>query len=218
MPTADFVREHLQALHTGSKLTRWFRKDREPNVLDVTPENVIAALNRAGINPVLMGAHGINVYRHEARSTDDVDVLVTKKEVRKTIRILDEAFPYLEITENAAVARFSNPVTQKVVLDVMKPASRAIQLVFRNSIEIQGAYRIPTLEMAIVSKYVAMTSPTRRFRKRHLDIADFMEIVEYNRAKIDVEKLKRLAESAQRGGGNHIVELIGEIDAGRDIH
>jgi hypothetical protein len=53
--TAEFVREHLQALAIGSELTRWFRKDREPQVLHVTPENVIAALHKAGINPVLMG-------------------------------------------------------------------------------------------------------------------------------------------------------------------
>src|ERR1700680_1321779 len=117
----SFVREHLQALHIGSEVTRWFRKERQPQVLNVTPENVIATLHAAGINPVLMGTHGINVYRDEARATQDVDVLVTKREVRKAIRVLEEAFPYLEIVENSAVARFVDPVSQKVVLDVMKP-------------------------------------------------------------------------------------------------
>ena len=71
----NLVRDHLQALHIGSEVTRWFRKERQPQVLMVTPENVIAALNDAGINPVLMGTHGINVYRDQARATQDVDVL-----------------------------------------------------------------------------------------------------------------------------------------------
>jgi hypothetical protein len=76
----DLVQEHLLALHIGSEVTRWFRKDRAPQVLNVTPENVLATLHRAGINPVLMGTHGINVYRDEARATQDVDVLVTKRD------------------------------------------------------------------------------------------------------------------------------------------
>src|SRR5438105_9558717 len=93
----NLVRDHLQALHIGSELTGWFRKDREPHVLKVTPENVIATLHGVGINAVLMGTHGINVYRDEARATQDVDVLVTKREVRKAIRVLEDAFPYLEV-------------------------------------------------------------------------------------------------------------------------
>src|SRR5262249_9409519 len=87
--TTEVARAHLEAMYTGSKVTRWFRKDREPNVLEVTPENVIAALHEAGIKPVLMGTHGINGYRDQARATDDVDVLVTKRDVRKAIRVLD---------------------------------------------------------------------------------------------------------------------------------
>src|SRR5881275_2063381 len=112
----NLVRDHLQALHIGSEVTRWFRKDREPQVLNVTPENVIATLHQAGINPVLMGTHGINVYRDEARATQDVDVLVTKRDVRKAVRVLEEVFPYLEVIDSAVVTRFLDPVSQKVVL------------------------------------------------------------------------------------------------------
>ena len=65
-PANNLVREHLQALHIGSEVTRWFRKERQPQVLNVSPENVIDVLHRAGINPVLMGTHGINGYRDEA--------------------------------------------------------------------------------------------------------------------------------------------------------
>ena len=69
MSREETTRMHLQALHIGSMVTGWFREQREPNVLEVTPENVIKALHEAGINCVLMGAHGINGYRDEARAT-----------------------------------------------------------------------------------------------------------------------------------------------------
>src|SRR5260370_922327 len=108
------LREHLQAMHIGSEVTSWIRKEREPQVLNVTPENVIATLHGAGINPVLMGTHGVNVYRDEARATQDVDVLVTKREVTKAIRALEAAFPYLDIMQNTAVARFVDPVSQPI--------------------------------------------------------------------------------------------------------
>jgi hypothetical protein len=215
--SADFVREHLQALHIGSEVTKWFRKEREPHVLDVTPENVIAALNRHGIKPVLMGTHGLNVYRDEPRATQDVDVLVTKRNVHKAIRVLDDAFPYLEIMENTAVARFLNPVTQKVVLDVMKPSSQAIQIVFRHTVPIGETHRIPDLEMALTSKFAAMMSPTRRQDKKLLDAGDFTNMLLHNRAAVDLQKLKHLGGKVLPGGGKRILALVTDIDEGRTI-
>ncbi len=211
------VREHLQALHIGSEVTRWFRKEREPQVLKVTPENVIAALHGAGINPVLMGTHGINVYRDEARATQDVDVLVTKREVRKAIRVLEEAFPYLEIMENSAVARFVDPVSQKGVLDVMKPSSQSMQAVFRNTVAIHDTHRIPTLEMALVAKFTALTAPNRRRVKRIQDLADFGNVLQNNRTVLDVDKMERIAERARPGDGAKIRHLVEDFDAGRPI-
>lgn len=214
----DAVRDHLEALHTSSRLTRWFRKGREPEVLKVTVENVLAALNKAGIRPVLMGIYGIGGYRSEARATEDVDVLVTRREVRKAVRVLEEAFPYLEVSENAVVVRFLNPVTQKVVLDVMKPTSQAVQVVFRNAVPVGKSHRIPTLEMALASKFVAIVSPTRRQAKKLVDLGDFVDIVEHNRAALDLEKLGLLAGRVHPGGRAKVLRLIEDIDAGRPIH
>ena len=208
------MRDHLEALHTSSKLTRWFRKDREPEVLEVTPENVIAALNRAGIRPVLLGAYGIGGYRSEARSTGDVDVLVNKRQVRKAIRVLADEFPDLRIEDHLVVARFRNPVTDMIVLDVMKPTSQAV---FRNSVRVGETHRIPNLEMALVTKYKAMTGPTRKPAKKLIDAGDFTDIVVHNRAVIDLKKLKRLGGLASQGEGTAILRLIADIDAGRMI-
>jgi hypothetical protein len=213
----NLVREHLLALHIGSEVTQWFRKEREPQVLKVTPENVIAALHQVGINPVLMGTHGINVYRDEPRATQDVDVLVIKRHVRKAIRAMEEAFPDLEVVESSVVARFVDPVTQKVVLDVMKPSSHAMQSVFRHTIAIRDTHRIPTLEMALVSKFLAMTAPVRREDKKLIDMGDFTNIVKQNRGAVDLDKLRQLGDKVRLGDGKRILKLIADIDAGRRI-
>jgi hypothetical protein len=212
------VRDHLEALQTSTKLTKWFRKGREPEVLKVTAENVIAALNRAGIRPVLLGTYGIGGYRSEARATEDVDVLVRKREVSKAVRVLEEEFPYLEIEDTQVVTRFRNAATLKVALDVMKPVSQATQAVFRNSVAVGKTHRIPTLEMALVSKFMAIISPTRRQAKKHVDVGDFVDVVEHNRAILNLKKLHRLADTANPGSGAKIIRMVEDIDAGRTIH
>jgi hypothetical protein len=35
--TLDPVREHLEALQISTELTRWFRREREPAMVGVTP-------------------------------------------------------------------------------------------------------------------------------------------------------------------------------------
>lgn len=213
----DAVRDHLEALGVSTMVTGWFRKQREPNVLEVTAENVIAALNRAGIRPVLMGTYGLGGYRSEARATQDVDVLVANREVRKAVRVLEEVFPYLEVVDLPVVTRFVNPVSQKVVLDVMKPNQEAVRVVFRNTIRIGQTHRIPTLEMALASKFVAMIAPNRRSDKKMIDLGDFINVIEHNRQVLDLEKLRRLGDKVHPNGGKRILAMVADIDAGRTI-
>jgi hypothetical protein len=219
LPTrASIVQQHLDALHTSSEVTRWFRKVREPHMEHVTPEAVIAALNRARIRFVLVGTHGLVGYRSQARATDDVDVLVTKRDVRKAARILEEAFPYLELVDTPVVTRFRNPVTQKILLDLMKPTSEVMRVVFRHTVSVGKSHRIPSLEMALVLKFVAMHAPMRRQSKRQIDLGDFIDLVEHNRNALDLDKLRRLANRVRARAGVEIVELVADIDAGRTVH
>ena len=217
MGKADPVREHLRALHTSSELTQWFRRVREPSVEKVTPEGIIAALHRAGINPVLMGTHGLVGYRSEPRATQDVDVLVAKKDVRKAVRVLEQEYPYLEVHDSAAVTQLVDSVTQKVVIDVMKPTSRAMRLVFRHTIRIGKTHRIPSLEMALACKFVAMIAPNRREAKKMVDLGDFIDVVENNRAALDLGKFEHLADLVHPRGGAAILGMVADIDAGRRI-
>lgn len=214
---ASIVRDHLQALEISSELTRWFRREREPQVIQVTPERVIVTLHRAGVNCVLMGTHGINGYRSEPRATQDVDVLVTKKNVRKAIRLLEEEFPHLELEDHAAVARFRDPISQKVVIDLLKPVARAIRIVFRHTVRVRDSHRIPDLEMALASKFVAMIAPNRRPDKRMIDLGDFLNVVETQRDVLDLERLRRLGDMVCPHGGARLLRLVADFDAGREV-
>src|SRR5437764_1103119 len=101
------VRSHLEALETSTWLTEYFRQEHEPMAVRVTPRRVIEVLNEAGVRPVLMGTHGLVGWRSESRATQDVDVLVRKKDIRKAVRALQAAYPKLIVTDFPVVTRLA---------------------------------------------------------------------------------------------------------------
>jgi hypothetical protein len=214
---SDPVQQHLEALHTSSELTLLFRRMYQRGAAMVTPEGVIAALHRAGVRCVLMGTHGLGGWRSEPRATQDVDVLVTKKDISKAVRALARAYPDLEVKDTPVVTRFVDPATGKQVIDVMKPAQPVYQMVFRHTLSVGDTHRIPDLEMALASKFAAMVSPNREPAKKLIDAGDFVDVVTHNRSAIDLPKLQRLADKAYPQGGAEIVRMVEDIDAGRTI-
>jgi hypothetical protein len=206
---------HLEALRTSSMLTQWYRRMYRRDAAVVTPEGVIAALHRAGVRCVLMGTHGLGGWRSEARATQDVDVLVTKKDLRKAVRALAEAYPELEFEDTPVVARFTDPATRQRVIDVMKPTQAVYQVVFRHTLPVGQTHRIPDLEMALAAKFAAMVSPNRLPDKKLIDAGDFVNVVRHNRDKINLQKLKRLGDKVYPDGGAEILRRVEDIDAGR---
>src|SRR5262245_65052013 len=215
--TKESVRCHLEALSTSSRLTQIWRRMYRPMTAEVTPEGVLEALHGAGVRPVLMGTHGLGGWRSEARATQDVDVLVRKKDIRKAVRSLGKAYPNLTVQDTPVVTRFVDPATGKVVIDVMKPTQAVYRLVFRHTIPVGDSHDIPQLEMGLVSKFAAMTSPHRDPAKKMVDAGDFIDIVRHNRDAIDLAKLKRLADKVYTDGSDEIMQMIQDIDAGRTI-
>jgi hypothetical protein len=212
------VQTHLEALHTSSRLSSHFREHHQhPMAIDITPEQVIDVLHQAGIKCVLMGTHAINTYRDQARATQDVDVLVRKKDVSRAIRMLQEAFPGLTLKDTKVVARFVDPATAKVVVDLMKPTQKVFQMVFRHTVAVGDTHLIPSLEMALVSKFAAMTSPFRDRLRKMQDTVDFGFVVEHSKEAIDMAKLTRLAEVVYPGGSAEIKKLVEDFLAGRPI-
>jgi hypothetical protein len=213
---------HLQALRISSMLTaRWHRMRQEirPTGGSVyEPEAIVRLLNEAKVSFVLMGTHGVVGWRSESRATHDVDVLVSKRDHAKAVRAILEAYPHLKIHDEAnVVTRFVEPATQSVVVDLMKPTSELYRSVFRHTHRVGKKYRIPDLEMALVCKYAAMKSETRRFSKKSVDLGDFADMVEHNDEIIDLDKVKRLAEKIKPGAGEAILKAIEDIKAGRSV-
>jgi hypothetical protein len=213
----SYARKHLSALRASSRLTTIHREMYQPMAAEIKPERVIEVLHRAGVNPVLMGTHGLGGWRRQARATDDVDVLVAKKDVLKATRAIRQAFPDLIVQDTPVVTRFVDPATATSVIDLMKPTQRVYQLVFRHTLPVGKTHRIPNLEMALVSKFAAMVSPNRSPEKKMSDGSDFINIVRHNRADIDISKLKRLADKVYEDGAEEIEQMIEAIDAGRTL-
>jgi hypothetical protein len=214
---AESVRHHLEALHTSSALTLHFRRTYQRGAAMITPEGVIAVLHQAGVRCVLMGTHGLGGWRSEPRATQDVDVLVRKKDVRKAVRALGQAFPDLRTEDTPVLTRFIDPATGKPVIDVMKPTQAVYRIVFRHTLRVGDTHFIPGLEMALASKFAAMVSPNRPPDKKLIDAGDFVNVIRYNRDQIDLPKLKRLGDKFYPNGGTEILRLVEDIDAGRSI-
>lgn len=183
----------------------------------ISPADVIAVLNAAGVRFILMGNYGITGWRGEERATQDVDVLVRTREHRKAVRAVHEAFPQLLVEDFAVVTRFLDPAKRVPLIDLMKPNQPLFKVAFRQTVFDEEGYLIPNLEFALACKFAAMVSPNRVERKKHLDAADFISMVEKNSSAIRQVRLKRLGERVYPGGGTEIIQLVEDAKAGRRI-
>jgi hypothetical protein len=155
-------------------------------------------------------------YRDQPRATDDIDFLVRLADLPKAIQVIQAAFPELTCQDTVVVTRFIDPSTKKPVIDLMKPTQDVFKMAFRHSVQV-GGHRIPSLEMALVSKFAAMTSHNRDYDKKLVDGGDFANIVKNNLKKINRAKLRRLADRVYPNGGQEIIAMIENLEAGRPI-
>jgi hypothetical protein len=212
-----FGRSHGEALRVSSEITRTLRGMYRPEVSVISPADVITMLNEAGVRFVLMGNYGITGWRGEQRATEDVDILVRTRDQRKAVRAIHEAFPRLQVVDSAVVTRFLDPVTAIPLIDLMKPNQPLFKVAFRQTVLVEEGYRIPNLEFALACKFAAMVSPYRAVKKKHLDAADFISIVEKNLSAIRQPRLRRLGERVYQGGGAEIIRLVEDAKAGRRL-
>lgn len=208
---------HLEAMRISSEITRTLRGMYWPEAMMISPAEVIAVLNEAGVGFILMGNYGITGWRGEERATLDVDVLVRKRDHRKAVATIRASFPGLRMEDFPPVTRFLDPATDKPLIDLMKPTEPLFKVAFRQAVLVEGGYRIPNLEFALACKFAAMVSPNRPEKKKHLDAADFISIVERNLPAIRPTRLRQLGERVYPGGGAEIIQLVENIKAGRRI-
>jgi hypothetical protein len=184
----------------------------------VTPLQVIAVLNREGISFVLVGAHGVGSWMREPRATQDVDVVVAEKHLKKATRVLVAEFPHLTPRDEEVVVRLLDRESGTALIDLIKP--RALyRETFKHTYAVSAGtenYRIPSLAMALAMKFAAMVSPNRPAGKKHRDAGDFTFIVEQN-PEIDDAELTRLGEHVYGGGGADLREMVRQVRAGETL-
>jgi hypothetical protein len=203
---------HEQSLSTATQIGRFQMAEI------ITPHQVIAVLNRAKISFVLVGAYGLAGWM-EPRATQDVDVVVALKQVKKAVRLLTAAFPNLEAEDVEVVVRLRDRTSGKVRVDVIKPTQQPYREIFKHVTKVAAEgqeYRVPTLEMALTCKFAPMISLMRADEKKHQDAHDFIVMVKQN-PEIDLETLGKLCELVYSGGGKEVRELVRKVRAGEKL-
>jgi hypothetical protein len=206
---------HEQRLRRSAEIARFQMEDQMDRRF-LSPLDVIRVLNREKISFVLVGAYGITGYMNQARATEDVDVVVALKHVKKATRVLIAEFSFLEADDQEVVVRLHDRDTKAVLVDLMKPTQTHLREIFKNAEKIElkkQTYRIPTCEMALVLKFAPMISLNRVDEKKLQDAADFIAMVKKN-PEVNLEQLATLGDLVYNGGGKEIVEMVHKVRAG----
>ncbi|HWB11401.1 MAG TPA: hypothetical protein VG826_19380 [Pirellulales bacterium] len=120
------------------------------------------------------------------------------------------------VDEHEAVTRFLDPANGEPVIDVMRPVD-LYQHSFDNAVQTELGHRVPTLEMAIASKFRALVSRNRPEEKQHLDASDFLQMVKRHRDRLDRDRLRQLGEAVYQNGGDDLLKMIEDVLAGRRL-
>jgi hypothetical protein len=204
---------HSRSLATSTALSEYYVENF------ITPLEVIGVLNDAGVRFLLVGAHGVGGWMQKPRATQDVDVLVAARGLKKAVKALLAAFPQLEPEDHEVVTRLRHRETHQVAIDVLKPTQPLFREALKHTFPVRSggqSYQIPSLEMALVLKFAPMISLTRADVDKYQDAHDFARIILAN-PNIDLEKLAELGELVYPGGGQEIVEKVRQVRAGEKL-
>jgi hypothetical protein len=188
-----------------------------PNAIPLL--DVIRVLNRAKVSFVLAGAHALAAWTQKPRATQDVDVVVAARHLKKAAKALLAAFPNLETVDLPVVTRLRDRGTQEVAIDLMKPVQPPYCDVFKHThpVTLEGEhYRIPSLEMALIMKFSAMTSLYRADADKYQDAADFIRMAQAN-ADLNTDELAALASLIYPDGGKDVLEMVRKARTGEKI-
>jgi hypothetical protein len=204
---------HAESLATSTALSRYYM------AYSILPADVIKVLTAAKVTFVLVGAHGISGWMDDPRATQDVDVVVAARHLKKAVNALLAAFPQLDPDDKPVVIRLRDRDTKKIVIDVMKPNEQLYRDVLKHTHTVTSGgqtYKIPSLEMALAMKFAAMISLHRQDEDKFQDAHDFIRMVKAN-AEIDLKKLAELGDLVYPGGGKEAVDKVEQVRRGESL-
>jgi hypothetical protein len=208
---------HAYGVRTSARLSSYTKRHQRKAAMDITPQDVVDALNAADIKDwVLMGLHGYVGYMPNPRATQDVDILVPYASRPRAKKAIATRWPELIVRELSQVTRFMDPLDldheghPKPLIDLMHPWSPFQELILKEYVlvDAETQHRLPTLDAALVSKYAAIVSPYRARDDKEQDAVDFRRLVRANRDRIRRDDLRRLAALVWEGGANEIERFV----------
>jgi hypothetical protein len=204
---------HTQSLETSTALSVYYVPELIP------PLKVFRVLNTAKVRFMLVGTHALGGWMREPRSSTDVDILVGTSGNKKAVRVLLAAFRQLRAEEREDETRLRDAETGRVLIDVMKPNQSLYAEALKYAHPVRWKrqrFLIPSLELALVMKFMAMISVTRDYADKHIDAHDFICMAQSN-SDIDPEKLHVLGQLVYNGGGDEVVEKVRQVRAGEKL-
>lgn len=217
MRVADRHTENIRISSYLSKLPMIGREQKK-DVVRMAPSDLIPALQTAEVEFVLAGAHGIAGWLSEPRATQDVDFIIRTKDRKKAAVAILKVIKDAVIEEHPVVWRFKR--NGQYVADLMFTNSPLFKRVHKSEfIEKKigrTLARVPNLEAALSMKFAAMIGHHREDRKRHLDAADFIGMLQGDKNP-DSVLLRELGELVYEGGGKEIVKMVTDVRAGRKL-
>lgn len=168
---------HAHSLVTSSALSGF----AVPGVL--SPLEVVAVLNGAGVRFMLVGTHGIGGWTRKPRATQAVDVLVAARHHNRAVKALRTAFLHLEPEDLPAVTRLRDRATGDVTIDVLKPNQQLFRDALKHTHTVRAGgqlYQIPSVGLALALKFAPMVSPHHLDEDRYVDAHDFISMVKAN--------------------------------------
>lgn len=186
----------------------------------ILPPDVIRVLNKEKVSFVLVGAYGLVGWRKEARATEDVNIVVSARQIKKAVRVLLTAFPNLEAVDLPVVTRLRERGTENVLIDVMKPVQQPYVEVFKHTKRVTSggqSYLVPSLEMALMMKFSSMTSVNRAVEDKYQDAHDFILMAKGN-PDFNKDNLAELGRLLYADAGKDVLEMTRKALAGETLN
>ena len=208
---------HEYGLRVSTRLTTDYRATWRQQSMDIKPSEVMSCLREAGVqNWCLMGLHGYVGYLPMPRATQDVDIMVPHNQKRKAVKAISERWPELVKEEFEPVVRFydsgelDRDGNKVPVIDLMLPWGKFQETILNEHVIEDGltGHRYPTAEAAIVAKYAALISLTRKIDKKDLDASDLRRLICTVHPDFSTVKIQSLAGQVWEGGSDEILRFI----------
>jgi hypothetical protein len=184
---------------------------REGPHLEETYRRVIDVLARIGARWSVVGAHAVNLYV-EPRATVDIDFVVDARKVKPLLRALEEEFGALHTTEIGAALRVTN-----LSIDLIRGDNHPLFRAALDEAQERDGVRVPPVELLLVLKFLAATSPWRDVADRKQDVADLIRLYRAAGAEFDRDAALRHASLVYPRAEAELAAILDRIDRGEDV-